>query len=323
MVAKLAGVRADGFPVRAVKTTEYTPGSDCITAALRSGRNVIVRLAGPGVSDGLAVLAHNAAYERMNRRDLQYINSETDDLRGAVDAMRSQFSLREKEEGIMVGARVDRPYQQDVVKLLDVVSDADKWIGAIDTIVNKNGMLHGYNSIRECVFPAVRREFGIAAGMQALIVGAGSTARAVAYGLNEGGIGAWMHNSGRTSYLTRGTRLENDMRLDRVMEKRPDIIVNALEEGGCDDSHVRGRGALLRILEDIEQRNGNRTAMWLDLGSPRGWFLDRAMSIGLVTLSFREMFFQRLVFQVQKFTEERVPVPVNAMRIALSGAFRQ
>ena len=38
------------------------------------------------------------------------------------------------------------PYKQDVIPYLDSISDRAREIGAVNTIVNKNGRLYGYNT---------------------------------------------------------------------------------------------------------------------------------------------------------------------------------
>ena len=38
------------------------------------------------------------------------------------------------------------PYKQDALALCDVVSDEAKQIGSVNTVVNKNGTLYGYNT---------------------------------------------------------------------------------------------------------------------------------------------------------------------------------
>lgn len=44
------------------------------------------------------------------------------------------------------GINVTIPYKKDVIPFLDVVSDEAKTIGAVNTVVNKNGVLYGYNT---------------------------------------------------------------------------------------------------------------------------------------------------------------------------------
>jgi shikimate dehydrogenase len=44
------------------------------------------------------------------------------------------------------GVNVTIPYKNDVIKYLDVVSEQANNIGAVNTIINKGGVLHGYNT---------------------------------------------------------------------------------------------------------------------------------------------------------------------------------
>ena len=38
------------------------------------------------------------------------------------------------------------PYKHDVIKYLDVLSESAKISGSVNTIINNNGLLHGYNT---------------------------------------------------------------------------------------------------------------------------------------------------------------------------------
>ena len=62
---------------------------------------------------------------------------EKNQLKKAVDAIKV-FD--------MLGANVTVPYKVDVMKYLDAIDSAAKKIGSVNTIVNKNGKLIGYNT---------------------------------------------------------------------------------------------------------------------------------------------------------------------------------
>ena len=53
-------------------------------------------------------------------------------------------SFLEKRE--FKGINVTIPYKEKVLQYLDVVDDNAKRIGCVNTIVNINGVLHGYNT---------------------------------------------------------------------------------------------------------------------------------------------------------------------------------
>lgn len=85
------------------------------------------------------------------------------------------------------GANVTIPHKQEVMKFLDVVSREAKKIGAVNTIVNKNGKLVGYNTDVTGAMAAIKEKKPRLKGKKAIVLGAGGTARALVYGLVEAG----------------------------------------------------------------------------------------------------------------------------------------
>lgn len=75
------------------------------------------------------------------------------------------------------GINVTIPYKYDVIKYLDFVEDNALKIGAVNTIVNKNGKLFGYNTDYLGLLHSIKREFTNLKGKKALILGDGATSR--------------------------------------------------------------------------------------------------------------------------------------------------
>ncbi|EGC83188.1 shikimate kinase [Anaerococcus hydrogenalis] len=73
-------------------------------------------------------------HEKIGYYDYQYFEKNQEDL--------DDFFEKKDFKGI----NVTIPYKEKVIKYLDFVSDKAKKIGAVNTIVNKNGKLYGYNS---------------------------------------------------------------------------------------------------------------------------------------------------------------------------------
>jgi len=79
------------------------------------------------------------------------------------------------------------PYKKDALSLCDVVSDKAKAIGSVNTVVNKDGLLCGYNTDYEGFVYMLKRAKISLEGKKVLILGTGGTsltANAVAKGEN-------------------------------------------------------------------------------------------------------------------------------------------
>ncbi len=67
------------------------------------------------------------------------------------------------------------PYKQDVIEYLDWISDEAKSINAVNTIVNKNGKLYGYNTDFYGLKALIERENVSLKGKKIAILGSGGT----------------------------------------------------------------------------------------------------------------------------------------------------
>lgn len=75
------------------------------------------------------------------------------------------------------GINVTIPYKEAVIPMLDELSDTAKKIGAVNTVVNRNGKLIGYNTDYYGML-ALIRHLGISAdGKKVLILGTGGTSK--------------------------------------------------------------------------------------------------------------------------------------------------
>lgn len=79
------------------------------------------------------------------------------------------------------GANVTIPYKQDVMPLIDEISEEAKIIGAVNTIVNNNGRLVGYNTDAHGVYLALEQYAEQIKNNHTVIFGAGGAARATVY----------------------------------------------------------------------------------------------------------------------------------------------
>jgi shikimate dehydrogenase/3-dehydroquinate dehydratase type I len=147
------------------------------TLSLRKSLPKNYVLLGNPVGHSLSPLMHNAALKKMGI-DENYSAFCVQDIGGAIDGLRG-MNIR--------GASVTIPLKVAVMEYLDEVDEDALEIGAVNTIVNNNGRLAGYNTDWLGLIITLKKALTIK-NKTFVIVGAGGTARAAAYGIiKEGG----------------------------------------------------------------------------------------------------------------------------------------
>ena len=88
----------------------------------------------------------------------------------------------------VLGANVTIPHKEAVIPMLDELDGLARNVGAVNTIVNREGRLHGYNTDVEGFLRGLRDDAGFdPRGKRAVIAGAGGAARAVVVALSGAG----------------------------------------------------------------------------------------------------------------------------------------
>ncbi len=134
-------------------------------------------LLGYPVGHSMSAVMHNAAFEELG---LKYRY----DLRGVSPAKLGVFMTGEMRDQAVGGANVTIPHKLAVMEYLDEVDREALAIGAVNTIVNQDGSLKGYNTDGRGAIRALEEAYGELEGVKAVIVGAGGAARAIGYHLS-------------------------------------------------------------------------------------------------------------------------------------------
>jgi len=138
-------------------------------------RNFI--LMGNPVEHSLSPLMHNTALQAMEIEE-QYSACCVQDIRAAMDGLRAMN---------IHGASVTIPFKADVMEHLDDIDNDALEIGAVNTIVNRDGHLVGYNTDWLGLILALREAMPVR-NKTFVVIGAGGAARAAVYGIiREGG----------------------------------------------------------------------------------------------------------------------------------------
>lgn len=146
-----------------------------------NGRTKVCGLFGFPVEHSFSPAMHNGAFEQMGL-NWAYMPFEVhpDDLSRAVQGI-SAVGL--------VGVNVTVPHKQKVIPLLHELDPAARLIGAVNTIVNQEGRLIGYNTDGKGFVTSLEKDANFNCNnKKALILGAGGAARAVAIQLALAGV---------------------------------------------------------------------------------------------------------------------------------------
>ncbi|MEX0995010.1 MAG: shikimate dehydrogenase [Balneolaceae bacterium] len=135
---------------------------------------------GHPISHSLSPLMHRAALQHHHiEADYHAVDLEYKDLTAFISWMNKDSFL---------GANITIPYKQEMIRVADWLDSTVESIGALNTIVKKNGILSGYNTDVTGFRSPLESYENLLAGEQAIIFGTGGASRAVRYALRELGL---------------------------------------------------------------------------------------------------------------------------------------
>ncbi len=140
--------------------------SNCIV----SNKTRLCCVIGHPVDKSLSPIMHNEAFRA---KGLNYVylafDVDTSRLKEAVEGLRA---LKVK------GFNVTMPHKVAILNLLDRINEGASLVGAVNTVVNDDGELIGYNTDVNGIISALEAKVHSLKGLKALLIGAGGAARA-------------------------------------------------------------------------------------------------------------------------------------------------
>jgi len=125
---------------------------------------------------GFGNLFHNYLYQKLGL-DFIYKGCTTKDLRGAIEGIRA-LGIR--------GCGVSMPFKVEALKFMDELESKTREIGALNTIVNDQGRLIGFNTDYTAVSEILKSK-SVDSSMRTALLGSGGMARATAFALKDTG----------------------------------------------------------------------------------------------------------------------------------------
>lgn len=136
------------------------------------GTTKLTGLLGNPVKHSISPNMHNSAFRKL-ALDYAYLAFEIEDgfLEDAINAMKI-FKAK--------GFNITMPYKEKVIDFLDAVSEDAQIIGSVNTVLNDNGKLVGYNTDGRGFIKALEESKMEYKGKKIVIAGAGGAAKAIA-----------------------------------------------------------------------------------------------------------------------------------------------
>ncbi|GMR03428.1 MAG: shikimate dehydrogenase [Thermodesulfovibrionia bacterium] len=272
-----------------------------------SGKTKIIGIFGSPIEHTLSPLMHNAAFKTLGL-DMCYVAFRVlpGELREAVRAIKSLN---------LPGVNITVPHKEKVIPLLDKVNEEASFIGAVNTIVNSEGILTGYNTDGRGFISALSEKNISIENKDILVLGAGGASRAISYYLSE--------KASRLSLFdidkSKAEKLIGDLNkirnntffLENIKDiGRPDIIINATPLG------LKSEDALPLSPDFIAPE-----MVVCDLVYKNTSFLQEAKKKGARTIDGSGMLLWQGILAFDLWTG--VKPPVDVMRQALLSAIEK
>jgi shikimate dehydrogenase len=256
------------------------------------GEPPIYAVFGDPVGHSLSPVMHNSALTQTGL-DGYYLAFRVKDIAAAVSGIRG-LGIR--------GVSITIPHKVSVIKYIDKMDDLAAEIGAVNTVVNHQGVLHGYNSDCSGAIKALTEKTTIK-GKKVAVVGAGGGARAVGFGVKQEG--------GRLTIINRteekGEKLADDLgcefrSLSEVKQLPYDIIINATSAGMTPDENSVPLNTHLLEREMV--------VMDMVYNPLKTRFLEKAQKFGCITVDGVSMLVHQGAVQFELWTGRKAPVDV-------------
>ncbi len=135
----------------------------------------IVGVIGHPIKHTLSPAMHNYAFNKL-KLDYVYLPFDISST-GLKDSLKGMIALGIK------GINVTVPHKERIMEYMDELSDSAKIVGAVNTVVNDNGTLIGYNTDVNGIIETLKEFKDDINGKTVSVLGAGGAARSVIYTL--------------------------------------------------------------------------------------------------------------------------------------------
>lgn len=208
------------------------------------------------------------------------------------------------------GINVTAPHKVEVMQYLDEVTDTARELGSVNTVVNRDGKLYGYNTDADGFCMMLEKNDIAIKGSNILIIGAGGVTRPTVIRLIDNGASA-------ITVLNR-TKEKADSLADNIMKVKGfkinttvnsfdfDIVINTTSAGMEPQEHALPTDSISEI-SDLSFINENTSVVDMIYNPSETRFLKESRERGAKTLNGLGMLIYQGVIAYELFTDTKLP----------------
>ncbi len=266
--------------------------NETIEPMIVDSNTTLFAVLGNPVSHSLSPAMHNAALAHVGYNGV-YLAFTVENIGSAVSGVRS-LAIK--------GASITIPHKVSVMAHLDELDDTAKKVGAVNTVVNRQGILTGYNSDGLGAVKALSQRTTLK-DKAVVIIGAGGAARAIGFGIIAEG--------GRVTVLNRtasnGEKLARELGAEfqpitNLKNTACQILINTTPVGMAPEIHAT----------PIQQKDLDPSMLVMDIvyNPVKTRLLKMAEAIGCMVMDGVAMFVYQGAFQFELWTGIKAPLEV-------------
>ncbi|WP_373070162.1 shikimate dehydrogenase [Sulfurimonas sp.] len=145
------------------------------------------------------------------------------------------------------GANITVPHKEAAYNACDEIRGFAKTVGVVNTIINENGKLIGYNTDADGFMYSIE-EFGDIKNI--LVIGAGGTSKALSSRFKQDGIVVDVLNRSEGRLEEFKSIVDNTYTWDSLVIKKYDLVVNTTSAGLSDENYPCPLNMLENILDN-------------------------------------------------------------------------
>lgn len=210
-----------------------------------------------------------------------------------------------KADGVL-GFNVTAPHKFEVMQFLDEISEDARYFGAVNTVVNKNGRLIGYNTDADGFYEALCYRGINPCGKHVLILGAGGAAQPVSINLSTKCVSLTVTNRTKERLFALRDKVKKCTGADiktEIDRKNYDIIINCTSLG-------MGKNIGISPLSDLGLIGRDTYCVDMIYNPWETQFIKDAKSVGAKCENGLSMLIFQGILAYRLFTGVNVPLSI-------------